>query len=103
MPESLANATLLERVFPETVPLIAGADGKSVTEAKCESTNLMLDSESLSPNDAEPETKVPAQVVDRAHLVPKYKLYTGAEIPALGLGTFGSDHCSHERVREAVK
>ena len=26
--------------------------------------------------------------------VPKRKLYTGAELPAIGLGTYGSDHYS---------
>ena len=36
-------------------------------------------------------------------LVPKRKLYTGAEIPVIGLGTFGSDHVSSEQVAEAVK
>lgn len=36
-------------------------------------------------------------------LVPKRKLYTGDEIPAVGLGTFGSDRFTHEEVAEAVK
>ena len=36
-------------------------------------------------------------------LVPKKKLYTGAELPAVGLGTFGSDRFSHEEVANAVK
>src|SRR5262249_52372638 len=36
-------------------------------------------------------------------LVPKRSLYTGAQIPAIGLGTFGSDHVSHERVAQAVE
>ena len=35
--------------------------------------------------------------------VPRRRLYTGAEIPAIGLGTFGSDHVSHEQVAEAVE
>ena len=35
--------------------------------------------------------------------VPVKKLYTGAEIPAIGLGTFGSDKYSHEQIAEAVK
>lgn len=35
--------------------------------------------------------------------VPKRTLYTGAEIPAIGLGTFGSDRFSGEQIAEAVK
>lgn len=35
--------------------------------------------------------------------VPRRTLYTGAEIPAIGLGTFGSDHLSHEEIAEAVR
>ncbi len=36
-------------------------------------------------------------------LVPKRKLYTGAEMPAIGLGTFGSDRFSGEDIARAVK
>lgn len=36
-------------------------------------------------------------------LVPKRRLYTGASMPAIGLGTFGSDHVSAAEVAEAVK
>jgi len=36
-------------------------------------------------------------------LVPKKKLRSGDEIPVVGLGTFGSDHVSHEQVAQAVK
>src|SRR5215813_10918519 len=36
-------------------------------------------------------------------LVPKRTLYTGAQIPAIGLGTFGSDHVSPEGIAEAVE
>ncbi len=36
-------------------------------------------------------------------LIPKKRLNTGDEIPAIGLGTFGSDHVSHEQVAEAVE
>ena len=35
-------------------------------------------------------------------VVPKRLLYTGAEMPAIGLGTFGSDHVSAEQVASAV-
>ncbi|HUK16012.1 MAG TPA: aldo/keto reductase [Bryobacteraceae bacterium] len=35
-------------------------------------------------------------------LVPKRKLFTGALMPAIGLGTFGSDHISPEIMAEAV-
>lgn len=35
--------------------------------------------------------------------VPKKKLYTGAEMPAIGLGTFGSDNYTSEQIAEAVK
>lgn len=34
--------------------------------------------------------------------VPTRTLYTGAQIPAIGLGTFGSDHISGQQVAEAV-
>ena len=34
--------------------------------------------------------------------VPRRKLYTGAEIPAIGLGTFGSDIYTAEQIAEAV-
>jgi len=34
--------------------------------------------------------------------VPKRVLYTGAEMPAIGLGTFGSDHVSNQEVASAV-
>lgn len=38
----------------------------------------------------------------KAALPPCRKLYTGAEIPCIGLGTFGSDKYSAEQVAEAV-
>jgi alcohol dehydrogenase (NADP+) len=35
--------------------------------------------------------------------VPKRKLFTGAAMPAIGLGTFGSDHASADEIAAAVK
>lgn len=37
------------------------------------------------------------------HRVPQRRLYTGATMPAIGLGTFGSDHVTWQEVAEAVK
>jgi alcohol dehydrogenase (NADP+) len=36
-------------------------------------------------------------------LVPKRKLHTGALMPAIGLGTFGSDHATADEIAAAVK
>ena len=35
-------------------------------------------------------------------LVPQRTLYTGARMPAVGLGTFGSDHVTPDQVADAV-
>ena len=43
-----------------------------------------------------------ANTVDPA-LVPGRKLYTGAELPAVGLGTFGSDNYSAAEIADAVR
>src|SRR5246127_6024442 len=44
----------------------------------------------------------PADAIDPA-LVPQRALYTGARMPAIGLGTFGSDHVSAAEVAGAVE
>jgi len=36
------------------------------------------------------------------NLVPKKRLHTGAEVPAIGLGTFGSDRFSGDEIAQAV-
>jgi len=35
--------------------------------------------------------------------IPQRKLHTGAKMPAIGLGTFGSDHVTADQVAQAVK
>ena len=35
--------------------------------------------------------------------IPQRTLYTGAAMPAIGLGTFGSDHVTPAQVASAVK
>lgn len=37
------------------------------------------------------------------NLVPPRTLYTGAKMPGIGMGTFGSDHITAEQVADAVK
>jgi alcohol dehydrogenase (NADP+) len=43
-----------------------------------------------------------ADAIDPA-LVPQRALYTGASIPAIGLGTFGSDHADPKTIAAAVE
>jgi alcohol dehydrogenase (NADP+) len=40
------------------------------------------------------------QTADR---IPQRRIWTGAKMPGIGLGTFGSDHVSHREVADAVK
>src|SRR5215467_12340191 len=53
------------------------------------------------------KTQVPPRFSTAAHvdpaLVPQRLLYSGAHMPAIGLGTFGSDHVSPSEVAEAVE
>lgn len=53
-------------------------------------------------NDNHNQTIVELSGVDPA-IIPFRTLYTGSKIPAIGLGTFGSDKYSGEEVAEAVK
>lgn len=56
----------------------------------------MIPRSSSSPFAVDPHGVDPA-------LVPKRTLYTGAQLPAIGLGTFGSDRFSGEAIAAAVK
>ena len=42
------------------------------------------------------------EIVDQKN-IPVKTLYTGAKMPAIGLGTFGSDHADAQQVMEAVR
>jgi alcohol dehydrogenase (NADP+) len=46
--------------------------------------------------------QTPADAIDSS-MVPQRLLVDGAHMPAIGLGTFGSDHASHQAVAAAVK
>jgi alcohol dehydrogenase (NADP+) len=50
----------------------------------------------------EPPTEAPCQTTESLDHIPSRTLASGAKIPAIGLGTFGSDHISPEAVAEAV-
>lgn len=45
---------------------------------------------------------IPAPDAVQPSLVPQRTLSSGARMPAIGLGTFGSDHVSHQAVADAV-
>lgn len=55
----------------------------------------------MEPLQADYQTLVAQQGIDPAR-IPRKRLRTGAEMPAIGLGTFGSDHVPPETVAEAV-
>ncbi len=48
------------------------------------------------------EFQIAADAIE-PELVPQITLYTGAKIPSIGIGTFGSDKYSHDQVAAAVK
>ena len=48
------------------------------------------------------EHTIPADAVNPA-LVPQRTLYTGAKMPGLGIGTFGSDRFTAEDIANAVE
>jgi diketogulonate reductase-like aldo/keto reductase len=48
--------------------------------------------------------RMSAEIVDvDPRAIPQRKLYSGASMPAIGLGTFGSDHVTAAQVAEAVR
>ena len=49
------------------------------------------------------QTFRPAADAVAPELVPQRRLHTGASMPAIGLGTFGSDHASADAIAEAVR
>lgn len=51
---------------------------------------------------SDPHWQAAPDAVDPA-LVPQRRLATGARLPAIGMGTFGSDHVPHDAVAAAVK
>jgi alcohol dehydrogenase (NADP+) len=51
----------------------------------------------------EPQTVTPDTEVVDLKRVPSRALANGVRIPAIGIGTFGSDHVSHQTVAEAVR
>lgn len=53
----------------------------------------------------QPPTAGPSQTGEKIEpsLIPIRTLASGAKMPVIGLGTFGSDHISHEVVAEAVR
>lgn len=57
------------------------------------------------PSSPLPSSPVPSHIDERIDpsLIPAKTLATGSKIPLVGLGTFGSDHVSHEAVAEAVQ
>ncbi len=63
----------------------------------------MVDSITGTQNNRAAPTLFPAVMPVDASLVPQRKLYTGALMPGIGLGTFGSDRFSAGQVAHAVE
>ncbi len=57
----------------------------------------------MHPSTEDVRRTLDTQTVVTPEQVPKRLLYTGALMPVIGLGTFGSDHASAEEVAEAVR
>src|SRR5208337_897275 len=74
-----------------------GGHGKSISGASA--PRSLRDSTMNEKGTREPGA---SEYVDPA-VVPQRRLYTGARMPGIGLGTFGSDHVSADEVAEAVK
>lgn len=81
---------------PKEQKCVSGETGQP-GETKCASgeTGQPQEQKYASGETGQPENVDPV-------LVPKCRLYTGAEIPAVGLGTFGSDKYSAEEIAQAV-
>jgi alcohol dehydrogenase (NADP+) len=69
--------------------LLAGGGGKATSQSTQEKEMTQL--QSTAPDAVDPRR------------VPQKSLYTGASMPGIGLGTFGSDHITPRQVADAVR
>ncbi len=94
--EAAEKYTPGENGQPEEKKCVSGETGQP-GETKCVSgeTGQPEEQKYASGETGQPENVDPA-------LVPKRRLYTGAKIPAVGLGTFGSDKYTAEEIAQAV-